>query len=220
MKEAYDAKKWAFVTDYARLDILYRYGGIYLDTDVEIIRSFDPLLVHKAFAGFEDTGLIALGLGIGAEPGNPVVKSVLDSYSDHHFTDQDGNMDLTPNPTFNTPVFEKIGVRIDGSYQELTDITVFPVDYFCPKESETGILKKTKNTYSIHHYATSWHTEEQNRLREEYWAKKQSYIKKQKKRERKLAFRKKYGGFFRKIFSDDGWEKIKSVLIKGYSKNK
>lgn len=98
MKEALEAKKWGFVPDYARLDIVYTHGGIYLDTDVEIVQSFDPLLALPGFAGFQDEKLVALGLGFGAKAGNPVLKTLLDSYRELHFLKENGEPDLTPSP--------------------------------------------------------------------------------------------------------------------------
>ena len=95
VKEAYEAKKWAFVADYARLWIVYHYGGIYLDTDVELLRPLDNLLASEAFFGSEDEKSIATGLGFGARKGNNVVKCMLLDYSDQHFKNKDGTYDLT-----------------------------------------------------------------------------------------------------------------------------
>ncbi len=216
MKEAYEAKKWGFVPDYARLDIIYKYGGIYLDVDVEIVKSFDPLLNYKAFLGFESVGFVNMGHGFGAESGNPVIRALLNSYLKLQFVKSDGSFDLTPSPQLNTKTLvEECGLKPDGTYQELCDYTVFPIEYFCPKSFVDGVIRKTKNTYSIHHFEASWYSEEQKQQLLSVW----EYKQKKLKREQKIAFRKKYGGFFRKIFGDKLWEKIKSVLIRGYSKN-
>ena len=170
MKEAYDAKKWGFVPDYARLDIIYQHGGIYLDTDVEIVRSFDDLLDNRGFAGFEAPERIALGLGFGAEAGNPVIKKIMDSYLNLHFIDEKGDLILIPSPQLNTEVFVSLGMKKDGSMQEIDKFKLFPVDYFSPKSFDDGIIRRTQNTYSIHHYDASWFTDEQQKWKQGRWA--------------------------------------------------
>ncbi|MCR5041127.1 MAG: glycosyl transferase, partial [Clostridia bacterium] len=214
MKEAYEAKKWGFVPDYARLDIIYRCGGIYLDTDVEIIRRFDNLLILHGFAGFQLNGEIALGLGFGAEAGNPVIKALRESYNDLHFIKQDGSPDITPSPKLNTKALvDSFGLVSNGEYQQLDGMTVFPPEYFCPKSFDDGIVRKTKNTYSIHHFDASWYTPEQKESLDRHW----EYMKTKKQRDRKrrlkLWRRRVFGGFFRKLFGDERWEKIKKKLV-------
>ncbi|MBE6777087.1 MAG: glycosyl transferase [Ruminococcaceae bacterium] len=157
-KQAYDAKKWGFVPDYWRLWIIYNHGGIYLDTDVEIIKSFDSLLKLDAFAGFEDNSHVALGLGFGAKKGNPVIKDIMQPYETIKFILDDGSMNLTPSPLYNTLVLEdkyKLA-PCNGSIQKLDGITIFPKEYFCPMNHDTGKIKKTKKTYSIHHFEGTW----------------------------------------------------------------
>ena len=208
MKQAYDAKKWGFVPDYARLDIVYTHGGIYLDTDVEIVRSFDPLLELDGFAGFQDERFVALGLGFGAEAGNPVLKTLMDSYQALSFLRPDGMPDLTPSPKLNTDTLtERCGLVPNGAYQSVRGMTVFPSEYFCPKSFSDGVLRKTKNTYSIHHFDASWFSDESKQKLLEGWKHKQ-------KRLRKLKRRKVFGGFFRKLFGDERWERIKARILK------
>lgn len=160
MRQAYEAKKWGFVPDYARLDIVYEHGGIYLDTDVEMVRSFDELLEHESFFGFEDTGegtyFVACGLGFGAAKHNPLLRELRDYYDDISFLKQDGTLDLTPAPRHNTPVFAQYGVQMNNKLQALEGNCFYPAEYFCPKIFKTGSLKLTKNTYSIHHFSASW----------------------------------------------------------------
>lgn len=160
MKEAYDAKKWGFVPDYARLDIVYEHGGIYLDTDVEMIKSFDELLCHKSFFGFEDTGegsyFVACGLGFGAEKNNPLIKKLRDYYEGISFLNADGSLNLTPAPRHNTPIFEEYGVKADNKFQLVSDNAFYPAEYFCPKIFKTGKTKVTEKTFSIHHFTASW----------------------------------------------------------------
>lgn len=160
MKEAYDAKKWGFVPDYARLDIIYKYGGFYLDTDVELIKNFDDLLDNESVFGFEDTGenefFVSCGLGFGAKPKNPLIKKLLDSYNNLKFKLSDNNYDLTPAPKINTPIFEQNNFIMNNKYQTINGDTIYPSEYFCPKIFVTGKMKITKNTHSIHHFTASW----------------------------------------------------------------
>lgn len=160
MKEAYDAKKWGFVPDYARLDIVYNYGGIYLDTDVEMVRSFDDLLDKESFFGFEDTGentyFVACGLGFGASKNNQLIRKLRDYYDDISFLNEDGTLNLKPAPQHNTPIFAEYGVTLDNKLQTIEGNVFYPAEYFCPKIFKTGKLTLTKNTFSIHHFSASW----------------------------------------------------------------
>ena len=209
MKEAYEAKKWGFVPDYARLDIIYTHGGVYMDTDVEMVRSFDPLLKLPGFAGFQDAEQVNFGHGFGAEPGNPVIKALMDSYENIHFLKKDGTPDLTPSPRLNTDTLvETCGLAANGTYQELDGMTVFPTEYFCPKSFSDGVIRKTKNTCSIHHFDASWFSDESKQNLLESWERKQKRLK-------KLKRRKVFGGFFRKLFGDTRWERIKQKILKG-----
>lgn len=156
-KEALALKKWAFYSDYARLDIIYNHGGIYLDTDVQILRSLDELLQHESFFGLETTGFVATGLGFGAEKGNPVVKAMLDEYEGIHFVLPDGSYDTLPCPEKNTNPLRKMGLMCDSiEIQRFPKCTVFPPEYFCPLDYRTNILKTTQKTFSIHLYNSSW----------------------------------------------------------------
>lgn len=160
MHQAYEAKKWGFVPDYARLDIIYEHGGIYLDTDVEMVRSFDELLEHEGFFGFEDTGegtyFVACGLGFGAQKHNALIKELRDYYADVRFHHPDGTLNLMPAPRHNNAVFEKYGAKMDNSHQNIQGNVFYPSEYFCPKVFKTGKMRLTKKTYSIHHFSASW----------------------------------------------------------------
>lgn len=160
MRQAYEAKKWGFVPDYARLDIVYEHGGIYLDTDVEMVRSFDELLNNRGFFGFEDTGegtyFVACGLGFGAEKRNPLIKELRDYYDDVMFQNSDGSLNLLPAPKHNTPIFIKAGVQMNNRHQVLDGNVFYPSEYFCPKIFKTGKMTVTKKTFSIHHFSASW----------------------------------------------------------------
>lgn len=162
VKEAYDAKKYAFVTDYVRLFALYKYGGVYLDTDVEIIRPIDNFLKDKAFFGFENNDLISTGI-IGAEKNNELIKDLMNEYKNLHFIKEDGEYDLTANTArITTLSVKKYGLIPKSSYQELKNgvATIYPYDYFSPKNWRTGIINITKNTYMIHHFSGSWLSKE------------------------------------------------------------
>lgn len=166
MKEAYEAKKWGFVPDYARLDIIYEHGGIYLDTDVEIIRNIDDLLENRAFMGFEVGGkFINFGLGFGAEKNMPLIKELMtDVYSDRPFKIGEGEFDTTPSPVINTEFLVEKGLERNNTLQEVEGMVIYPVEYFCPIDYTTNILSKTPNTYSIHHYCASWHEPEEHKI--------------------------------------------------------
>ena len=168
MKEAYEAKKWGFVPDYARLDIIYSHGGIYLDTDVEIIKPLDHLLNNKAFAGLEpqeDATYVALGLGFGAEKGNPLIRKLMDSYEECHFLKEDGNLNLTPAPVLNSETLKPLGFDSTDRIQDLGEMMLYPSEYFCPL---LGGHRRTENTVSIHWYSGSWLPEKERKQQEEY----------------------------------------------------
>lgn len=163
MRQAYAAKMWGFVPDYARLDIVYREGGIYLDTDVQLIRSLDPLLKYEAFAGFESRKHVALGLGFGAERKNPVIRQMRDQYEGLSFCKEDGTPNLVPSPVYATQALTAYGLKADGKRQTVAGMEVFPSEYFAPLRYVDGRLRITENTYSIHWYHASWHTPKERR---------------------------------------------------------
>ena len=156
MREAFEAKKWAFVSDYARLKIIYDNGGIYLDTDVELIKPIDELLKNKGFMGFDEKGIVATGLGFGAEKGNEIIGEFLKDYDNLPFVMTDGSYDLTPCPDRNTEALKRLGMDVDIKNQTFMDVEFLPCDYLCPMDYYTGKKNITQNTYSIHHYSASW----------------------------------------------------------------
>lgn len=164
MKEAYQAQKWGFVPDYARFDIIYHHGGIYLDTDVELLQSIDDFLKNAAFMGFEDEDHVNPGLIIGGEKGNKAFESIMYWYETNHFINESGEMNLTASPVIVSSILEKMGLCKEQSMQLLNGIlTIYPKDYFCPMDYYTGDMKITQNTVSIHHYYASWLTPNQKR---------------------------------------------------------
>ncbi|HCL03262.1 MAG TPA: glycosyl transferase [Lachnoclostridium phytofermentans] len=167
MKQAYDAGKWSFVSDYARLDIIYNYGGIYLDTDVELIKNLDDLLSNRAFMGFESDGkMVNCGLGFGAIKECSIIGEMLECYDNKNFIDERGELNLLPIPYILTSLLVEKGLKQDDSFQLIQNMYIYPKEYFCPMEYETGKINITPNTYSIHHFHASWLKEkEQKRLK-------------------------------------------------------
>lgn len=159
-KEAYEAKKWAFLADYARLWALHTYGGVYMDTDVELIKPLDGFLGESAFCGFEEQGRLCTAL-MGSEPGGKWVGALLESYRDRHFLLADGSFDQTTNVTVISDRTEKLfGLKLDGTAQRAEGVlTLWPRDRFSPMDFETGKIERTENTVAIHHFVASWHDE-------------------------------------------------------------
>lgn len=164
--QAYDAKKYAFVSDFARFDILYQYGGIYFDTDVEVIKLLDEILKRGAFAGVECTGALNAGLGIASPAASPIYKEILDSYRESRFVKADGSLDLTTVVTRVSNIFKRHGLKDLDEIQEVAGVTVYPVEYFCPKNFETGELHITDKTCSIHWFDGSWASSAQRKYDE------------------------------------------------------
>lgn len=156
VRQAYEAKKWAFVSDYARLKIVYEHGGIYLDTDVEVVKSFDPLLENEAYFCLEYGKHVATGLGFGAARGAKVLEKLMAVYEDIPFFTADGGVDATPCPVRETAVFQQCGLKQDNSMQRIMDSMILPTEYLCPYDGRTGVLTATENTFSIHWYDGSW----------------------------------------------------------------
>ena len=155
-KEAFEFRKFAFVSDYVRLWALEREGGLYLDTDVEVFKSFDDLLGYAAFAGFEGSKHLPVGTCVMAtEAHGTWVREQLDAYQGRHFLDAEGMPDLTTNVQFMSAIMRKNGFVQDGKEQDYKDLHVFPVDFFCPRQ-KTGEYLFSENTYSEHHGLGSW----------------------------------------------------------------
>lgn len=157
VKEAYENKKYAFVTDYVRLYVLNKYGGIYMDTDVEVIKPLDGFLKHRAFSSFENNNYIPTGI-MASEKNNKWIKTLLSEYNNLHFINN-GKMDLTTNVIRITEsTIKNYGLNPISSYQELKNgiVTIYPYDYFCPKDHYTQKINITKNTCTIHHFSGSW----------------------------------------------------------------
>lgn len=151
-KYCYDNKKWAFLSDYVRLLVVYEHGGVYFDTDVEVIRSFDFLLQNEAFVGFEEDNHINTGVGFGSEKHGKAVERMIQAYD----ILLDGEHGVIGCPILNTQAMEELGMIPNGKKQVIAGCTVLPKDYLNPYDDPTGRLLKTEHTYSIHWYAKSW----------------------------------------------------------------
>ena len=164
VKEAYEMKKYAFASDYIRLYALYHYGGIYLDSDIEVYKSFDPLLDSKAFTGFENDSHIAAWI-FGSEKGNPLFKELLGYYDGKSFYYPDGTPNMTPNVMPVTKTLIKHGLVLNGKEQKLDNITVYPRDFFCPYNPFIQEQNRfTENTYCKHWFDGKWVDKEQKKL--------------------------------------------------------
>lgn len=160
--EAYQAKKYAFVSDYARFWILYHYGGIYFDTDVEIIKPMDDIIARGPFMGCENeasdshSACVAPGLGIGVNPGLDIYKEILDIYSKLNFIKEDGSLNMKTVVSYTTELLYKHGLKNTNEIQECAGIWIYPKEYFCPIDYVTRKCICTQKTYTIHHYTASW----------------------------------------------------------------
>lgn len=156
VREAYDNRKFAYVTDVVRLYALYHEGGVYMDTDVEVLKPLDPFLKHVAFSGFEDEVYVPTGI-MASEKGGTWAKENLDYYNGRHFLKEDGSLDTTTNVITITNYMLKHGLRQDNTFQDFPElITMYPKDYFCPLSWKGKKGEITRNTVTIHHFAGSW----------------------------------------------------------------
>lgn len=165
--EAYKAKKYAFVSDYARFWILYQYGGIYFDTDVEVIRPIDDIVERGNFMGYEtdpkpqlkaDTSEASVnpGLGMGVAPGLGIIKKMLDFYEGKHFVHEAVMRNQITVVHIATQVLRENGLKNVAGIQEVAGCFIYPSEYFCPINVTTGRIHVEKNTRTIHHYAGTW----------------------------------------------------------------
>ncbi len=162
--EAYSVGKYAYVSDYARLKILYENGGVYFDTDVELIHPIDDILERGAYMGFEKNSSaqegeilnVAIGLGFAVEPKNKIIREILDFYEKHHYIYPDGHMEQITIVKIVTDILKQHGLSRSDVPTTIEGITIYPWDYFCPIEFLSTKLEITENTRTIHHYSASW----------------------------------------------------------------
>ena len=158
MKQAYEAKKWGFVPDYIRKDVIYEYGGIYLDTDVELIKKPDDLLYQNGFCGIEcrrlTNTIVNFGLGFGARKGLPIIKEIRDVYDNEKFEFLEKGMKI--GPAYETEIFLKYGFKTNRQYQIVSDMTIYPLEVLSGTRPYGNDAFITENTYTVHHYSGSW----------------------------------------------------------------
>lgn len=164
--EAYAQKKYAFVSDYARFWILHKYGGIYFDTDVEVIRPIDDIIARGNFMGFEtdpnpakgdaSEGSVAPGLGLGVNPGLGIIGKMMHYYDGQHFVHAAVMKNQITVVHIATKVLRDNGLKNVAGIQEVAGCYIYPAEYFCPINVTTGRIHVEKNTRTIHHYAGTW----------------------------------------------------------------
>lgn len=155
-RQTIENKKWAFASDYARVDIIYRMGGIYMDMDVEVLRSLDDLLYNDAYMGFEDMVHIECGSGFGSTAGNRIMGEIRETYLEIPFVLPDGSYDLTTCPSRYSEIMKRHGLQENGSFQTVDNITVYPFECLTAKSLRSGRVYITDNTYTVHHHNGSW----------------------------------------------------------------
>ena len=156
VKEAYAAQKYAFVADYVRLYALYQIGGIYMDTDVEVLKPLDPFLHHDMFVGLESPGTVQTAV-MAAAPKSKYIHRLLMEYRTKPFKKNNGRYDTTANVALISNFAKGLGLKDSDAYQLLDGtIAVYPIEYFCAKDYQTNHIEVTENTCTIHHYAGTW----------------------------------------------------------------
>ncbi len=157
ISEAYKKEKWAFVSDYVRIDVVNEYGGVYLDTDIELLKNIDDLLMNDAFCGFESPDYVAFGLGFGAVKGNRILAEIKEYYDNTSFILEDGTLNLKACPVIQTEIMKRHGLKCDGTFQIVDRMTVLPSRILCGMSPHSFRVEKNPVcTYAIHHYAASW----------------------------------------------------------------
>jgi mannosyltransferase OCH1-like enzyme len=205
-KQAYEARKYAFVADYVRLKALYEQGGVYLDTDVEIVQPIDRFLDHEAFSGFESGDTVQTGI-IGAKKGHPIIASWLEWYTDRSYL-VDGKPEMVPNVSFITDNLMVRGLKMDDRKQVVDGMVIYPQTWFCPLSAVSIEKKITADTYVLHYFTSTWRTEKARKdfarvkRHQRWWYKAWEQIK--------ILPQKT----FRKIFGNAAMEKLKKKLGK------
>ncbi len=157
VSEAYKAKKWAFVSDYVRCCILKEQGGVYLDTDVELLRPLSEELFENDFVGFESETSVNSGLIMGASAGSKICEQMLESYGNDRFIKEDGSLNTYTVCQRMTSILVEQGLELNNQTQRVGDLVIYSSDYFNPRGVD-GKGEITANSYSIHHYNASWYS--------------------------------------------------------------
>ncbi len=175
ISQAYELEKWAFVSDYARIDIINEYGGVYLDTDVELVKNIDVLLQNDAFCGFENFRYVAYGLGFGSKKDNAVLSEMLEYYDRMGFLSEDGTLNQITCPIIQTEVMKRHGLICNGEFQVVEGMTVYPSRILCGMSPHSFRMQcNLDDTYAIHHYSGSWLENEQEKNKVIFYMKKWS----------------------------------------------
>lgn len=201
--QAYEAGRWAFVTDYVRLKGMLEMGGIYMDTDVELVKPLDPFLSHRAFAGFERVGYVQTGL-LACEPEFPLFQEFLHHYDTASFYRPDGSQDTTTNVEVLTRLCRERGMEDKDTLQTVADFVIYPREVFCPVDFETEVLHRTRKTVAIHWFSGSWHNEEERQFHEQE--------KLRLRREKRSAQRVAVGT---RLLGEKGYKKLKQLIKRG-----
>ncbi len=157
MKQAYEAKRWGFVPDYARLDIVYNYGGIYLDTDVELLKPLDCLLGQSSFFGISPSLKVNAGCGFGATVNNSLIKEMRDYYDNVKFMESDGTINAVPCTEYQHAILHKHGFKLNGEMQLLKNTTILPFDILGAYNHYFNTYSTSENTIAVHHSERTWH---------------------------------------------------------------
>ena len=175
-EQAIGDRNWSFASDYARADLLRRYGGVYMDLDVEMLRPIDDLLCNDAYMSFESLDRIECGSGMGARPGHPIMQEICESYEERPYFKADGTWDNSTCPVRYTQVIEKHGLKKDGGFQQVDDITIYPFEVLTCKSFDTGIVYNTELSYTVHHHNGSWIPDSAHKAMNERYAKIQEFL--------------------------------------------
>nr|WP_296480265.1 glycosyltransferase [uncultured Acetatifactor sp.] len=175
IRQAYDMGKWAFVSDYARIDIINEYGGIYLDTDVELVKNIDVLLQNDAFCGFENFRYVAYGLGFGSRKDNVILNEIKEYYDRMEFLSEDGTLKQITCPVIQTEIMKRHGLMCNGEFQVVEGMTVYPSRILCGMSPHSFRIQcNLEDTYAIHHYSGSWLESKQGKNKVIFYMKKWS----------------------------------------------
>lgn len=208
VRQAYEAKKWAFVTDYVRLKVVYDAGGIYLDTDVELIKSLDVLLKYDVYFGFDEGVLISTGLGFGAVKGAQILFEIMQDYELIPFVLPDGSYDLKTCSVRNTEILLSHGLQQNDKRQILEgNICILPSIYMCPIDFNTGKRHWSFRTISIHRFSLSWMTAQEKSAHD-----RRVQARRRARRDDWIHLPNR---FFRKLLGDDVYGKIKTLMKRG-----
>lgn len=209
VRQAYEAKKWAFVSDYVRLYAITKFGGVYMDTDVEVVASIDKFLSHQAFSSFQGDECLQTGV-MACEKNFPLFVDFLKYYDTAVFINEDGTLNTKPNTDIITEACESRGLIQNNTLQTIDGFVIYPNDYFCPINMTSGRYQRTDNTVTIHWFSGSWLPDDLKKQSIDetlyYTEKNNRYLKKQR--------RHKIACLPRKILGDKLYLKIRSLVVR------